>query len=230
VGEHSEAVRILLVEDDREIADSVRVMLERRKFSVSVSNDGPSGLQALLGQSFDAAIVDISLPKQDGFSVCRHAREAGVEIPVLMLTARDAIEDRVRGLDGGADDYLTKPFVEEELAARVRALLRRRPIPIRSRHTAGDVTLDSGARTLEVRGRQVELGATEFRVLEYLMANEGLVLSRDQIADRVWGPTFEGSLNIVEVYVSALRRKLRGAAAAARIVTVWGVGYKLTPL
>jgi DNA-binding response OmpR family regulator len=225
---HVDAVRILLVEDDREIADAVRIMLERRKFSVTVAGVGPGGLAALTEQTFDAAVIDVSLPRQDGFSVCRSARAAGVHTPVLMLTARDAIEDRVRGLDSGADDYLIKPFVEEELAARLRALMRRQALPIRSRHTAGDLTLDSGARTLEVAGRQVEVGATEFRVLEYLLANTGVVLSRDQIVDRVWGPTFEGSFNIVEVYISALRRKLRGAGAVARIVTVWGVGYKLT--
>jgi two-component system response regulator MprA len=221
-------VRILLIEDDREIADAVRVMLERRKFSVTLAADGPSGFDALTEDTFDAAIVDVTLPRQDGFTVCRNARAAGVQTPVLMLTARDAIEDRVRGLDAGADDYLIKPFVEEELAARLRALLRRQLVPIRSRHTAGDVTLDSSARTLEVKGRPIELGATEFRVLEYLLANTGMVLSREQIVDRVWGPAFDGSFNIVEVYVSALRRKLRGASAAARIVTVWGVGYKLT--
>jgi DNA-binding response OmpR family regulator len=217
-----------LIEDDREIAEAVRIMLEHRKFSVTIAGDGPTGLEELTGQTFDAAVIDVTLPRQDGFSVCRNARAAGVHTPVLMLTARDAIEDRVRGLDSGADDYLIKPFVEEELAARLRAILRRQPLPIRSRHTAGDVTLDSGARTLDVSGRHVELGATEFRVLEYLLANAGVVLSRDQIVDRVWGPSFDGSFNIVEVYVSALRRKLRGAGAAARIVTVWGVGYKLT--
>ncbi len=221
-------MRILLIEDDREIAEAVRIMLEHRKFSVTIAGDGPTGLEELTGQTFDAAVIDVTLPRQDGFSVCRNARAAGVHTPVLMLTARDAIEDRVRGLDSGADDYLIKPFVEEELAARLRAILRRQPLPIRSRHTAGDVTLDSGARTLDVSGRHVELGATEFRVLEYLLANAGVVLSRDQIVDRVWGPSFDGSFNIVEVYVSALRRKLRGAGAAARIVTVWGVGYKLT--
>jgi DNA-binding response OmpR family regulator len=217
-----------LIEDDREIAEAVRSMLERRKFSVTIAADGATGLEELTGQTFDAAVIDVGLPRQDGFAVCRSARAAGVHTPVLMLTARDAIEDRVRGLDSGADDYLIKPFVEEELAARLRAMLRRQPLPIRSRHTAGDVTLDSGARTLDVGGRHVELGATEFRVLEYLLANAGVVLSRDQIVDRVWGPSFDGSFNIVEVYVSALRRKLRGAGAAARIVTVWGVGYKLT--
>jgi DNA-binding response OmpR family regulator len=221
-------VRVLLIEDDVEIAEGVRTILERRKFAVHVAHDGDAGFDALSQDRFDVAIVDIGLPKRDGFSVAKQARAAGIQTPMLMLTARDAVEDRVRGLDAGADDYLIKPFVEEELHARLRALLRRGPMPVRERYVVGDLVVDSGGRTLEVGGKPVKLAATEFRVLEYLAANAGIVLSRDQILDFVWGTSFDGSRNVVEVYVSAIRRKLRAIGAADRLVTVWGVGYKLT--
>jgi DNA-binding response OmpR family regulator len=221
-------VRVLLIEDDTEIAEGVRAILERRKFAVHVAADGDTGYEALAHDHFDVAIVDIGLPRRDGFAVTRQARAAGIQTPVLMLTARDAVEDRVRGLDAGADDYLIKPFVEEELHARLRALLRRGPMPVRERYVVGDLVVDSSGRTLEVNGKPVKLAATEFRVLEYLAANAGIVLSRDQILDCVWGTSFDGSRNVVEVYVSAIRRKLRAIGAADRLVTVWGVGYKLT--
>jgi DNA-binding response OmpR family regulator len=133
----------------------------------------------------------------------------------------------VRGLDAGADDYLVKPFVEEELAARMRALLRRGALPLRSRHVVGDLVIDAAGRAVDVRGRSVALASTEFRLLEYLAANAGIVLTRDQILDVVWGPSFDGSTNIVEVYVSSIRRKLRTAGLTDKLVTVWGVGYKL---
>ena len=143
------------------------------------------------------------------------------------LTARDAVEDRVRGLDAGADDYLVKPFVEDELAARLRALLRRTPLPYRPTILVGDLVVDRGARSVRVAGLEVPLGATEFRLLEYLAANAGLALTRVQILGRVWGEDFDGSSNVVDVYVSAVRRKLAAAGVRDRITTVWGVGYSL---
>jgi len=221
-------VRVLVIEDDVEIAEGVRAILERRKFAVRVAHNGDDGLEALTHDRFDVAIVDIGLPKRDGFTVARQARAAGIQTPMLMLTARDAVEDRVRGLDSGADDYLIKPFVEEELHARLRALLRRAAEPVRDRFVVGDLVVDSSGRSVEVGGKPVKLASTEFRVLEYLAANAGIVLSRDQILDFVWGTSFDGSRNVVEVYVSAIRRKLRAVGAAERLVTVWGIGYKLT--
>ena len=220
-------MRVLLIEDDTEIAESVRQILERRKFAVQIARDGDEGLEALSHDRFDVAIVDIGLPRRDGFALAKEARAAGVQTPMLMLTARDAVEDRVRGLDAGADDYLIKPFVEEELHARLRALLRRGPMPVRDKHVVGNLVVDSSGRTIEIGGKAVKLAATEFRVLEYLAANAGIVLTRDQILDFVWGTSFDGSRNIVEVYVSAIRRKFRAVNAADRLVTVWGVGYKL---
>jgi DNA-binding response OmpR family regulator len=220
-------VRILVVEDNAQIAAAVRTMLERRKFGVDVAADGDSGLDALLDASYDAAVVDLVLPGRDGFAICRAARDHGVQTPVLILTARDAVEDRVRGLDAGADDYLVKPFVEEELAARLRALLRRGRLPLHATLTAGDLVIDQGGRTVTYKGKPVTLAATEFRVLEYLAINLNLAVSREQILERVWGDAFDGQSNIVDVYMSAIRRKLAAAGVRKRIVTVWGIGYKL---
>ena len=221
-------MRVLLIEDDVEVAEGVRTLLERRKFAVHVVRDGDEGFRALSDDRFDVAVVDVGVPKRDGFTIARQARAAGILTPMLMLTARDAVEDRVRGLDAGADDYLVKPFVEEELHARLRALLRRRSMPVRECFVVGDLVIDSGARTLKIGGKAVKLAATEFRLLEYLAANAGTVLSRNQILEFVWGMSFDGSRNVVPVYVSAIRRKLRAIGAANRLVTVWGVGYKLT--
>jgi DNA-binding response OmpR family regulator len=220
-------VRILVVEDNSEIADAVRQMLERRKFGVHVAADGNSGLDALLEASYDAAVVDLVLPGRDGFAICRAARDHGIQTPVLILTARDAVEDRVRGLDAGADDYLVKPFVEEELAARLRALLRRGRLPVHAKLTAGELVVDQGGRTVSYKDKLITLASTEFRVLEYLAINLNMVVSREQILERVWGDAFDSESNIVDVYISAIRRKLAAAGGRKRIVTVWGVGYKL---
>jgi DNA-binding response OmpR family regulator len=220
-------VRILLVEDNPEIAAAVRAMLERRRFGVYVARDGESGLEALLDASYAAAVVDLVLPGRDGFAICRAARDHGIQTPVLILTARDAVEDRVRGLDAGADDYLVKPFVEAELAARLRALLRRGRLPVHAKLTAGELVIDQGGRTATYKDKLVALAATEFRILEYLAINLNLVVSREQILERVWGDSFDGQSNIVDVYMSAIRRKLAAAGGRKRIVTVWGVGYKL---
>jgi len=220
-------VRILVIEDQREIAAAIRAILERRKYAVDVASDGDSGFEMLLRGTYDAAIVDVVLPGRDGFAICRDARAEGVGTPVLFLTARDAIEDRVRGLDAGADDYLVKPFVEDELAARVRALLRRAALPIHATLEVGDLVVDRGARSARVAGRDVALGATEFRLLEYLAANAGIAVTRAQILERVWGDDFDGSSNVVDVYVSSVRKKLAAVGARDRIGTVWGVGYSL---
>jgi DNA-binding response OmpR family regulator len=220
-------VRALVVDRDPTFAEALRGLLERRKFAVQIASDGEAGNAALIENHFHVAIVDIDLPRRDGFSVVREARAAGIEIPMLILTARDAVEDRVRGLDAGADDYMIRPFQEEELHARLRALLRRAPMPLRERRTVGNLVLDSGARTVAVDDQPIELASTEFRLLEYFASNPGIVLSRDQILDCVWGTSFGGSRNIVEVYVCSLRRKLRPVNSRARLATVWGVGYKL---
>jgi DNA-binding response OmpR family regulator len=220
-------VRLLVVEDQREIADAIRDMLERQRYAVDVASDGESGYEMLLRGTYDAAVVDVVLPGRDGFAICRGARAEGIATPVLFLTARDAVEDRVRGLDAGADDYLVKPFVEDELLARLRALLRRGSLPIRSTLEVGELVIDRSARAVRVSGREVTLGATEFRLLEYLAANAGIAVTRAQILERVWGEDFDGSSNVVDVYVSAVRKKLAAVGVRDCISTVWGVGYSL---
>ena len=221
-------MRILIVEDNLPIANAVRAMLEARKFAVDVATDGIAGLDYLMRETYDAAVVDVVLPGKTGFEIVREARAVDVHTPVLMLTARDAVEARVRGLDSGADDYLIKPFVEEELIARINALLRRGDKPIASVATAGKLTVDTGSRVARYDGLALELGTTEFRLLEFLARNANIAFSRTQLLARVWDYDFEGSSNIVDVYVSQLRRKLRVAGGRDVIETVWGVGYKLT--
>jgi two-component system, OmpR family, copper resistance phosphate regulon response regulator CusR len=219
-------MRILVVEDSLPIAGAVRSMLEARKYAVDVATDGETGLEYLLRDVYDVAILDIALPKRDGFEIARQARAHQINTPILMLTARDAVEDRVTGLDSGADDYLIKPFEEEELVARVRSLLRRTARPVAERLAHERLVLDVGARTVVYDGRPLDLGSTEFRLLEFFVRNAGIALSRAQLLERVWDYDFEGSSNIVDVYVSSLRKKLRSAGAGNLIATVWGVGYK----
>lgn len=222
-------VRILVIEDNASVAAAVRAMLERSKYAVDVASDGEAGLEHLLRQTYDAAIVDVVLPHRDGFSIAAAARAEGVQTPLLMLTARDAVEDRVRGLDSGADDYLVKPFQEEELIARVRALLRRGERPVHESLRAGPLEIDLKARQAMYEGKTLALGLTEFRMLEFFARNAGMVLSRDHLLERLWEYDFDGSSNIVDVYVSQLRRKLKRAGAGEVIQTVWGVGYKFQP-
>jgi DNA-binding response OmpR family regulator len=220
-------MRILVVEDNPSIARAVETMLDAQKFAVDIVGDGPGGLERLLRQTYDAAILDVGLPGMDGFAVARGARAQGVQTPILMLTARDAVEDRVAGLDCGADDYLVKPFVDTELIARVRAILRRADRPLVSVIDAGKLRVDVGSRTASYDGTVLDLGSTEFRMLELLARNAGMALSRLQVLERVWDYDFDGSSNIVDVYVSQLRRKLKKAGGNKVIETVWGVGYRL---
>jgi two-component system, OmpR family, response regulator len=221
-------MRVLVIEDDTDISGAISAMLARRRYAVDVEADGQVGLDRLLDGNYDVAIVDVALPHRDGFSICRAARAESIPTPVLMLTARDAVEDRIRGLDAGADDYLIKPFDAEELAARVRALLRRgERVPQSPKVTVGSLVVDANARLVTVAGVPLELGTTEFRLLELLSRNRGMTLSRAQILEKIWDYDFQGSSNIVDVYVSQLRRKLKALGSTASIATVWGVGYKL---
>jgi len=219
-------MRILVIEDNSSIASAVRSMLERRKYAVDVVPDGEAGLDHLLRQPYDAAIVDVVLPLRDGFSIARAARGEGVQTPMLMLTARDAVEDRVQGLDAGADDYLVKPFREEELFARLRAIMRRAEKPIHEELQGGGVQIDMTSRKASFDGKPLSLGATEFRMLEFFVRNAGIAFSREHLLERLWDYDFDGPSNIVDVYISQLRRKLKKAGANELIHTIWGVGYK----
>jgi two-component system OmpR family response regulator len=220
-------MRVLVVEDNAPVAESIRTMLEARKYAANVVTDGVKGLDHLLRRCYDAAVIDVGLPGIDGFELARSARAEGVQTPILMLTARDAVEDRVAGLDCGADDYLVKPFVEEELIARIGAILRRADRPVLGVVEVGALRIDLAGRTVSYDGKPVLLGATEFRLLEFLARNAGIALSRMQIVERIWDYDFEGSSNIVDVYVSQLRRKFKALGASDVIETVWGIGYRL---
>ena len=221
-------MRILIIEDSLPVAGAVRSMLESRKYAVDVVHDGETGLDYLLRGIYDAAIVDIGLPKRNGFEIAKAARENQIQTPILMLTARDGVEDRVSGLDSGADDYLIKPFVEQELIARVKSILRRGSRPIESRLERGSLSIDLAARTASYNGKPLDLATTEFRLLEFLTRNADIAFSRAQLLEHVWDYEFDGSSNIVDVYVSQLRRKLRAAGGDRVILTVWGIGYKLS--
>ncbi len=222
-------MRILLVEDEFKMARALRRGLEQEGHSVDMSADGDEALARAVESEYDVIVLDVMLPGRDGFSVCRELRARGRWAPVLMLTARDAVEDRIRGLDAGADDYLVKPFAFGELLARLRALVRRgaseRPPVI----TVGDVALDPAAHTVARDGRLVELSAREFSLLEFLMRHPGEVVSRTRILEQVWDVNYEGFSNVVDVYVGYLRRKLEQPFGRPLIRTVRGVGYALEP-
>ena len=217
---------ILLVEDEEDIASLVRAYLERDGFRVVWATRGTEGLAELERNDIRLAILDLQLPDADGFDVCRAIRSTS-SLPVVMLTARDEEVDRVTGLELGADDYVTKPFSPRELAARVRAVLRRvEPDETDDRLLAGDVELDRRARTVTVAGAEVELTGREFDLLWHLALRPGIVVSRAQLLDRVWGITFPGGTRTVDVHVGQLRRKL---GRPQLIRTVRGAGYKVVP-
>jgi two-component system, OmpR family, response regulator len=218
-------LRILLVEDEIKVARAVRRGLEQEGYAVDAVADGDDALHRALYEDYDAIVLDVMLPGRDGFAVCRELRTKGRWAPVLMLTARDGIEDRIRGLDAGADDYLVKPFSFGELLARLRALVRRgaaeRPTSLRTE----DVVLDPAAHTVTRGGEAIELSSREFALLEFLMRHSGEVVSRSRILEHVWDVNYEGFSNVVDVYVGYLRKKLEVPLDRPFIRTVRGVGY-----
>lgn len=219
-------MRVLIVEDDRRLATTVRRGLEEAGFAVDVVHDGQEAVASARATAYDLIVLDVMIPSLDGFGVCRELRDRNVRTPVLMLTGRDAVEDRVRGLEAGADDYLVKPFALRELIARLRALTRRHLPDRNAILRAGAVMLDTGAHLLNVGTRRVELTAKEFAVLEYLMVNRGRLVTRSQILESVWDYDFEGGRNLIEVYVARLRRKIAAAGGGDPIVTLRGAGYR----
>lgn len=222
-----DAVRILVAEDDPKMSRLLASGLREEGWAVDTAGTGSDAVWLAREQPYDAIVLDVMLPDEDGFSVCRQLREAGRWAPVLMLTARDAVGDRVRGLDSGADDYLTKPFAFAELLARLRALVRRgaeeRPVVLR----AGDLELDPAARRVSRGGVEIELTAKEFALLELLMRHPGRALSRSAIIDQVWDFAYAGTSNVVDVYVRYLRDKVDRPFGERSIETVRGVGYRL---
>jgi DNA-binding response OmpR family regulator len=221
-------MRVLVVEDDLRLASNLRRGLEEAGIAVDIIDDGAEGLVAAQTTPFDVVVLDGMLPGMDGFEVCRELRRERVRVPILMLTARDAVEDRVRGLASGADDYLVKPFAFAELLARVRALTRRHLDNRSALLEYGRLVLDSGARRLSVNGQNVELTAKEFAILEYFLHHPKRVVTRSQIEDHVWNYDFSSESNLVEVYIARLRRKLAACGVGDLIETVRGTGgYRL---
>ena len=218
--------KILVIEDEQKIADFLRRGLTYEGFRVEISNDGESGLKAARDNPPDLVVLDVMLPGLDGLEVCRRLR-AGGPLPILMLTAKDAVADRVKGLDSGADDYLTKPFAFEELLARVRALLRRVRATDDTVLHFGDLTLNISTREVTRNDRKVDLTTKEFDLLNFFMRHPRQVLTREMIYDRVWGYDFGGESNILEVYIRYLRTKLEAGDEPRLLQTVRGVGYAL---
>jgi two-component system response regulator MprA len=221
-------VRILVVDDEPAVRDAVRRALVLSGYTVDVADGGGAAVAALAAEAPDAVVLDVAMPGVDGLEVCRRLRASGDRTPVLMLTARETVADRVEGLDAGADDYLVKPFALEELLARLRALLRRTsPAEPGSVLRFADLELDPAARTVTRAGRRVELTRTEFALLELLLRNPRVVLTRTVIHERIWGYDFGPGSNALGVYVGYLRRKLEAGGESRLIQTVRGVGYVL---
>ena len=220
-------MRILLVEDDKKVASFIRKGLEEEGYAVDVAAEGEAGLFMGLDRLHDLIILDVMLPKKPGFQVLRELRQAKVATPVLMLTARDTVEDKVQGLDAGADDYLTKPFVFAELLARVRALLRRRAEARSPGLQVADLVLDPATRSVTRGGQPITLTNREFALLEYLMRNAGRVLTRTAITEHVWDYDFDSGTNVIDVYVNYLRKKIDAGHEPKLLHTVRGVGYVL---
>ncbi|MBW3622818.1 MAG: response regulator transcription factor [Armatimonadetes bacterium] len=219
-------MKLLLIEDERPIADVIRRGLEEAHYSVEVAYDGEEGLKMALSDSYDLLLLDLMLPGRDGWSICRALRDRRMTLPILMLTARDAVGDRVQGLEMGADDYLPKPFDFAELLARVRALLRRDRLHKTSTIRIADLEIDTGLLRVTRAGREIPLTRREYTLLEALAANEGRPLSRDVILNRVWHND-ESYSNTVDVHIGLLRKKIDADRPVKLIRTVHGVGYTL---
>ena len=218
--------RVLVIEDDPRVRRSLERALRSEGLEVTVAADGAEGLELTGSTDVDVVLLDVVMPVIDGLDVVRRLRARGYQLPVLMLTARHEVSDRVAGLDAGADDYLVKPFALDELLARLRALLRRTSFSIDSKQLqVVDLVLDPAARRVSRRSREIQLTKTEFDLLELLMLNAGIVLSRDLILDRIWGISFDTSSNSLDVYIGYLRRKTELDDQPRLIHTVWGVGY-----
>ncbi len=221
-------MRILVVEDERKVASFLRQGLQEEGHAVEVAADGAAALDLLLAEpGYDLVVLDAMLPRRDGFDVLKTLRERRVQTPVLVLTARDAVVDKVTALDLGADDYLTKPFAFEEFLARVRALLRRGAGQRTPVLKLADLALDPATRTVTRGARRITLTAREYALLEYFLRNVGRVLTRPMIAQHVWGLDFDPESNIVDVYVGYLRRKIDGEGDRRLLHTLRGTGYKL---
>jgi two-component system, OmpR family, copper resistance phosphate regulon response regulator CusR len=218
-------MRLLLVEDDEKVASFVRRGLVQEGFSVDLSRDGSDAFHQVLHEAYDVMVLDILIPFMDGFEVLGQIRKRGCQVPVLVLSAKDGVEDRIRGLNEGADDYLVKPFSFDELTARIRALLRRRSGVEQSVVRIGDLEMDLAARRVTRGGVRINLTPKEFPLLEYLVRHRGTVVTRTMIAEHVWDQHFDSFTNVIDVYIRYLRSKIDDAFEMKLIHTVRGVGY-----
>jgi heavy metal response regulator len=218
-------MRILVVEDEKKVSSFIKRGLEEEKYEVDTAGDGEEGMKMALGKPYDLIVLDWMLPKKDGLTMVKELREKKTMTPVLMLTAKDSLEDIIAGLDSGSDDYLTKPFAFAELLARVRALLRRSEMDKGAELRFGDLRLDPVSHKVWRKDKEIDLTAKEYGLLEYFMRNANQVLTRTMIADHVWDYTFDTFTNIIDVYVNYLRKKIDRDADKKLIHTVRGVGY-----
>jgi DNA-binding response OmpR family regulator len=223
------SMHLLVVEDDPKISRFLLRGLREENHLVDLAEDGDAAEQLASSEDYDAILLDILLPHTDGFEVCRRLREQGVDTPILMLTARDAVVDRVKGLDVGADDYLTKPFAFDELLARLRALTRRgRSRNLSARIAYGPIAIDTDSHRVTFGDEDVELTATEYRLIEHLVRRAESIVSRDELAEHVWGGDYDPFSNLADVYVGYVRRKLRAAGVTTGLIhTIRGLGYML---
>lgn len=220
-------MRILIVEDEKALADGLEAILKKESYTVDTVYNGTDGLDYMLSDIYDLVLLDIMLPGMDGITVLKKARKEGIRVPVILLTAKSLVEDKVKGLDSGADDYLTKPFDAEELLARIRVRTRPPGEEVSSEIAFGDIRLDRDDLSLNTDGRSVTLGNKEFQLMECLMMNGGRILDKETLISKVWGPLDAAEYNNLEVYVSFLRKKLRFIGAKARIQTARNIGYAL---
>ena len=220
-------MRILIAEDEEDLNSIITQKLKSDGYSVDSCFDGREAIDILSYTDYDAVILDIMMPKADGYAVLRYLRDRGKTTPVLFLTAKDSVADRVRGLDSGANDYLVKPFSFEELSARLRAMMRVSFGHVQNILSVAYLTLDCAAHVVKRDGKEISLSKKEYELLEYLMHNQGVVLSREKIEDHIWNFDYEGGTNVVDVYISYLRRKIDGGSKSKLIHTIRGKGYVL---
>ena len=218
-------MRILVVEDEKDLRNIIKKRLVREHYSVDACGDGEEALDYMEMTSYDGVLLDIMLPGKDGFAVLKEVRQMGNDTPILLLTARDGIEDRVKGLDLGADDYLIKPFAFEEFLARIRVMMRRKPQFVTNQLKIADLTLDRDTRIVTRAGKEISLSSKEFMVLECLMRNQNIVMTRQQIEQNAWNYDYEGGSNVIDVYIRYLRKKIDAGYEKKLIHTVRGTGY-----